>query len=68
MPVTIASNFKLITKDADGFHYRHPERSCSKCLKYPCITGMENLRGDYAKYGCVNYENPNIFDVCQPKK
>ena len=68
MPNTVIGNYKLITKDPDGFHYRHPERSCNKCLKYPCIEGMECLLGDCAKYGCVNYENSNTFELCQQKK
>lgn len=54
-------------KDRDGFHYKYPERSCKRCLKYPCIEKMENLQGNFAAYGCKMFEDENIF-VCKPKK
>lgn len=50
-----------IFKDKDGFTYSHPERSCERCLKYPCIDRMETLLSDFAKYGCVNYDDVNTF-------
>lgn len=50
-----------IFKDADGLTYAHPERSCSRCLKYPCIPDMKSLRSDFAKYGCINYDDVDIF-------
>lgn len=50
-------------KDKDGFHYKHPERSCKRCLNYPCLEKMDTLKGDYAKYGCVGWSDENVFDL-----
>ena len=50
-----------IFKDSDGFTYAHPERSCKRCLNYPCLENMDTLRSDFAKYGCVNFNDINIF-------
>ena len=61
MPVATEIRFK----DEDGFHYRHPERSCKRCLNYPCIESMDKLRGDFAKYGCNLYKDENIFEECK---
>lgn len=56
-------------RDRDGVYYKHPERSCKKCLKYPCIENMqEKLFSDFASYGCVYYEDENVFDICLNKK
>lgn len=48
---------KLALKDKNGVKYKHPERSCSECCKDPCFTGKENLKVDFAKYGCTMYKN-----------
>ena len=48
-------------RDKDGFHYKHPERSCKTCKKYPCVTNMNILKCDFAKYGCKNFEDINTF-------
>lgn len=50
-----------IFKDRDGFTYSHPERSCKRCLNYPCVEQMDSLLSDFAKYGCVNYDDINAF-------
>ena len=52
---------EIIFKDPDGFHYKHPERSCNRCKNYPCIDNMSNLKGDFAKYGCKGWDDMNIF-------
>ena len=44
-------------KDRDGVKYKHPERTCKECAKYPCFDGIENKICDFAKYGCVNYKD-----------
>ncbi len=36
MPIT-----EVMFKDKDGFHYKHPERSCTRCKNYPCLPNME---------------------------
>lgn len=41
--------------DEEGIKYKHPERTCKNCLKYPCFRGIENFKSDMAKYGCVLY-------------
>lgn len=53
---------KVNFKDEDGFAYKHPERSCSRCLEFPCIPEMEKLKGDFAKYGCLHYRDINVFE------
>lgn len=58
---------ELIFKDKNGFHYKFPERSCKRCLKYPCVSNMGNLQGNFAAYGCKMFEDENIFK-CKPKK
>ena len=55
-------------KDKDGFHYKHPERDCKKCKKYPCLHNMDILLGNFAAYGCVNFEDVNTFEVWKSKR
>lgn len=55
-------------KDKDGFHYKHPERSCIRCVNYPCLPDMSKLLGDFAAYGCKMFEDVNTFEVWKPKK
>lgn len=57
MPVS-----QVMFKDRDGFTYKHPERSCHKCLKYPCIEHMDRLLCDFAKYGCKNWSDSDFFE------
>lgn len=38
---------------------KFPERSCKDCKFYPCILGHENLKSDFAKYGCTIYDGRN---------
>ena len=42
-------------KDPTGLVYKHPARSCDKCLQYPCIDNMSILVSNFAAYGCENY-------------
>lgn len=51
--------------DKDGVHYKHPERSCKHCLKYPCIDNQENLLSNFAAYGCLLYSGDDIFEICK---
>lgn len=53
---------KVAYKDKDGFSYKHPERSCLRCLNYPCLPHMDKLLCDFAKYGCKNWSDSNTFD------
>lgn len=47
---------ETFSKDKDGISYKHPERNCADCIKYPCFDGQEEQeRCNYAKYGCINY-------------
>lgn len=50
-------------KDPDGFHYKHPERNCNRCRKYPCLPKMELLKGNFAAYGCKEFEDDNTFEL-----
>lgn len=56
-------NTKITFKDADGFHYKHPERSCERCLNFPCVNGQDKLKSNFAAYGCQNYSDSNKFDL-----
>ena len=44
-----------ILKDPYGIVYKHPERTCKDCVRYPCFEGIENMTCDFAKYGCRKY-------------
>lgn len=46
-----------IFKDTEGIKYKHPERTCKDCEKYPCMKGMDSFKCDFAKYGCREFEN-----------
>lgn len=48
----------LIDKDRSGIKYKHPSRRCSNCLKYPCFTGIEKCKSNFAAYGCTYYLEP----------
>ena len=34
---------------------QHADRSCNKCVNYPCFKGIENLESDFAAEGCHGY-------------
>jgi hypothetical protein len=53
---------ELMYRDRDGVTYKHPERSCKRCLKYPCLPNMDSLYCDFAKYGCKHWSDLNTFD------
>ena len=55
-------------KDPDGFHYKHPERSCTKCRKYPCLPKMDALKSNFAAYGCTMFDDVDVFELCADKK
>lgn len=59
---------EVMYKDKDGFHYKHPERSCNRCMKYPCLKDMDKLKSDFAKYGCTYYKDINTFNTCKLKR
>lgn len=51
----------VFDRDKDGLKYQHPERSCAYCKFNPCIEfyddlGFKALNVDFAKYGCIEYE------------
>ena len=52
---------KVNYKDPNGLTYKHPERSCKRCLKYPCIANMDKLYSDFDKYGCKYFDDMNVF-------
>lgn len=62
------STIEIKFKDKNGFHYKHPERSCVRCKNYPCLEDMDRLLGNFAAYGCRNFEDVNTFDVWKPRK
>lgn len=37
----------------------YPDRSCKGCLRYPCMSYMDDLKCDFAKHGCREYKAPN---------
>lgn len=48
---------KDILRDSSGTKYKHPERTCKDCERYPCMKGMDNLVCDFAKYGCRQFKD-----------
>lgn len=52
-----------VFKDPDGVVYAHPERSCKNCLNFPCLDNMQELRSDFAKYGCIRWSNKDVFKI-----
>ncbi len=52
-----------IFKDKDGLLYSHPERSCKRCLNYPCVENMDTLLSDFAKYGCIFWNDSSIYKI-----
>lgn len=52
---------KMIFKDRNNFYYKFPQRSCQRCLNYPCLPNMDKLKSDFAKIGCKNFNDSNIF-------
>ena len=53
---------KITYSDGEGYIYRFPERSCKRCVKYPCLENMENYKSDFAKYGCIYYQDDKYFE------
>lgn len=51
----------MIFKDKDNYHYKFPQRSCSRCLNYPCVPSIDKLKSDFAKFGCKNFADVNVF-------
>lgn len=48
------------TKDLHQKEWKYPARGCKICLLYPCFKGQENMVADYAKYGCVDYQEDEL--------
>lgn len=46
----------IFGRDDDNNIYKYPSRKCKDCKKYPCFRGIENLDSDFAKYGCLEFE------------
>ena len=46
-------------KDKDGIKLKYPERSCSQCIRFPCMQNMEELKCNMAKYGCREFKDNN---------
>lgn len=59
-------------KDKDGISYKHPERSCKECLKYPCFKGQDiSTSCNYARYGCIKYIDEDMKlrgEKCEKEK
>ena len=54
---------KAKEKETEELHrkeWKYPSRSCNKCTLYPCFKGQENMKSDYAKYGCKNFEEDKL--------
>ena len=56
-------------KDKWGIKYKYPDRTCKKCIRYPCFSGqVEVCKCDYAKYGCKNYLGKDENNKCSTEK
>ena len=57
---------KAQEKETEKLHkkeWKYPSRSCNKCTLYPCFKGQENMKADYAKYGCKNFEEDKLVNL-----
>ena len=57
---------KAKEKETEELHreeWKYPSRSCNKCILYPCFKGQENMKADYAKYGCKNFEEDKLVNL-----
>lgn len=61
------SSDELIFRNKDGFRYKFPQNSCKRCINYPCIPKMDILKSDFAKFGCSNWIDGNIFNISKKK-
>ena len=55
---------KAKRKETEALHkreWKYPARSCKNCVNYPCFSGIENMRSDFAKHGCKNFEKKEEF-------
>ena len=46
-------------KDKDGVKLKYPERSCSQCIRYPCMQNMNEFKCNIAQYGCRDFKIHN---------
>lgn len=44
-----------LDKDSAGVKYKHLDRTCKECKRFPCFEGIEICKCDFAKYGCRLY-------------
>lgn len=49
-----------LEKDKYGVKYKFPDRECSLCKKYPCFSDIDKCVSNFAKYGCIYYEDMRI--------
>lgn len=42
--------------DKYGIKYQFPERRCKNCKLYPCRDDIDVLDVDFARYGCIHYD------------
>lgn len=44
-----------LDKDSSGVKYKHLDRTCKECKRFPCFEGIGICKCDFAKYGCRLY-------------
>lgn len=47
----------MIGKDSNGIILKYPARTCKYCKKYPCFTGINICKCDFAQYGCLYFKD-----------
>jgi hypothetical protein len=57
-----------VVKDKFGVSLKKPNRTCKDCNRYPCFTGIDKCVSDFAKYGCINYEDRCSFSQATSKQ
>lgn len=39
---------------------KFPDRTCKKCIRYPCFIGIENCCCDFSRYGCTQFKEKSV--------
>ena len=57
---------KAKEKEIEKLHkkeWKYPSRRRNNCTLHPSLKGQENMKADYAKYGCKNFEEDKLASL-----
>lgn len=49
----------MMSRDEFGVILKHPERTCTECIRYPCFIEIKRCCCDFARYGCFKFKKKN---------